>query len=50
MEAQQLLNNYSAFKVEEIKGRYLSYEMIVDYLKNLPAYFNLKIEGTSFLS
>ena len=50
MEAQQLLNNYSAFKVEEIKGRYLSYEMIVDYLKNLPAYFNLKIEGTSVLS
>lgn len=50
MEAQQLLNNYSAFKVEEIKGRYLSYEMIVDYLKNLPAYFNLKIKGTSVLS
>ena len=50
MEAQQLLNNYSAFKVEEIKGRYLSYEMIVDYLKHLPAYFNLKIEGTSVLS
>ena len=50
MEAQQLLNNYSAFKVEEIKGRYFSYEMIVDYLKNLPAYFNLKIEGTSVLS
>ena len=49
MEATHILNNYSDFKVEEIKGRYLSYKAIVDYLENLPAYFNLKTEGTSVL-
>ena len=47
MRATYLLDHYRAFKVEEIKGRYLSYPNLVTYLKNLPAYMRLTTEGTS---
>ena len=47
MRATYLLEHYRAFKVEEIKGRYLSYPNLVTYLKNLPAYMRLTTEGTS---
>lgn len=47
MKAKYLLEHYRAFKVEAIKGRYLSYPNLVTYLKNLPAYMRLTTEGTS---
>ncbi|MBW2960701.1 M14 family zinc carboxypeptidase [Mesonia aestuariivivens] len=50
METTRILNNYEKFKVEEISKRYLSYKHIVDYLKKLPTFMQLKVEGKSVLN